>query len=117
MTWLSWSPEAFARAKAQGKPILVALGPLPHESLKSVEGEISRRFVAVLADPQTRPDAAARIGADRAVVLGADGGRRGAVALPAVAAFYMAATLGAALDHHRGRGVVWKSRAYQKAGA
>ena len=83
MTWLSWSPEAFARAKAQGKPILVALGPLPHESLKSVEGEISRRFVAVLADPQTRPDAAARIGADRAVVLGADGGRRGAVALPA----------------------------------
>ena len=35
-----------------------------------------------------------------------------AVALPAVAAFYMAATLGAALDHHRGRGVVWKSRAY-----
>ena len=33
--------------------------------------------------------------------------------LPLVAAFYTAATLGSALDHHRGRGVVWKSRAYQ----
>lgn len=32
--------------------------------------------------------------------------------LPAMAAFYMAATLGSALDHHRGRGVVWKRRAY-----
>jgi hopene-associated glycosyltransferase HpnB len=32
--------------------------------------------------------------------------------LPGVAVFYMAATLGSALDHHRGRGVVWKRRAY-----
>jgi hopene-associated glycosyltransferase HpnB len=32
--------------------------------------------------------------------------------LPLVALFYMAATLGAAIDHHRGRGVVWKRRAY-----
>ena len=32
--------------------------------------------------------------------------------LPAIALFYMAATLGSALDHHRGRGVVWKNRAY-----
>jgi hopene-associated glycosyltransferase HpnB len=35
-----------------------------------------------------------------------------AVALPAVAAFYMAATIGSAVDHHRGRGVRWKQRAY-----
>ena len=35
-----------------------------------------------------------------------------AVTLPAVAVFYMAATVWAAVDHHRGRGVVWKSRAY-----
>jgi hypothetical protein len=35
-----------------------------------------------------------------------------APALPAIALFYMAATIGSALDHHRGRGVVWKSRAY-----
>ncbi|MFI5362809.1 MAG: hypothetical protein ACHQ49_12625 [Elusimicrobiota bacterium] len=91
MTWLSWSPEAFARAKAQGKPVLAVLGPLPPESLKAAEGEISRRFVPVLADPEARPDAAARIGADRAVVLGADGSRRGVLPLPA-------ADLGAALE-------------------
>lgn len=36
-----------------------------------------------------------------------------APALPLIACFYMAATLGSALDHHRGRGVVWKSRAYK----
>lgn len=82
MTWLSWSPEAFAQAKTLGKPVLAALGPLPPEDLKLAEGAISRRFVAVLADPQTRPDAAARIGADRAVVLGADGSRRGQLDLP-----------------------------------
>ncbi len=33
--------------------------------------------------------------------------------LPAVALFYMAATVGSAVDHHRGRGVRWKQRAYQ----
>ncbi len=40
-----------------------------------------------------------------------------ALALPAIASFYMAATVGSALDHHRGRGVVWKRRAYGEAGA
>ena len=40
-----------------------------------------------------------------------------ALALPGIACFYMAATLGSALDHHRGRGVVWKRREYQDAGA
>lgn len=35
-----------------------------------------------------------------------------APALPLIALFYMAATLGSALDHWRGRGVAWKSRAY-----
>ena len=37
--------------------------------------------------------------------------------LPLVAAFYMAATIGSAVNHHRGRGVAWKGRAYQGAGA
>ena len=36
-----------------------------------------------------------------------------AVLLPAVALFYMAATIGSAIDHYRGRGVRWKQRAYQ----
>jgi len=35
-----------------------------------------------------------------------------APALPLIALFYMAATIGSAVDHHRGRGVVWKRRAY-----
>ncbi len=35
-----------------------------------------------------------------------------AAALPAIAAFYMAATLGSAWNHWRGRGVAWKGRAY-----
>ena len=83
MTWLAWSPEAFARAKSQGKPVLAVRGPLPPEDLKLAEGEIARRFIPVLADPQTRPDAAARIGADCLVVLGADGARRGRLDLPA----------------------------------
>ncbi len=37
--------------------------------------------------------------------------------LPAVAAFYMAATIGSAANHHRGRGVAWKGRAYRGAEA
>ncbi len=40
-----------------------------------------------------------------------------ALALPLVACFYMAATIGSALDHHRGRGVVWKRREYGEAGS
>jgi hopene-associated glycosyltransferase HpnB len=35
--------------------------------------------------------------------------------LPAVAAFYLAATIGSALNHHFGHGVAWKGRAYQSA--
>jgi hopene-associated glycosyltransferase HpnB len=34
------------------------------------------------------------------------------LALPAIAAFYLAATIGSALRHHSGRGVQWKHRAY-----
>jgi hopene-associated glycosyltransferase HpnB len=33
-------------------------------------------------------------------------------ALPLIAVFYLAASIGSAIDHHRGRGVMWKSRAY-----
>jgi len=38
-----------------------------------------------------------------------------AVVLPLVALFYMAATIGSALDHYRGRGVRWKQRVYPGA--
>jgi hopene-associated glycosyltransferase HpnB len=37
-----------------------------------------------------------------------------ALALPLIAAFYMAATAGSALNHWRGSGAQWKSRAYEK---
>jgi hopene-associated glycosyltransferase HpnB len=37
--------------------------------------------------------------------------------LPLVAAFYLAATIGSAVDHYRGRGVRWKNRAYQETGS
>jgi hopene-associated glycosyltransferase HpnB len=40
-----------------------------------------------------------------------------AVLLPVAAIFYMAATLGSALAHHRGHGVVWKRRAYTEGRA
>lgn len=33
--------------------------------------------------------------------------------LPFIALFYMAATIGSAVNHYRGRGVAWKGRAYQ----
>ena len=39
-----------------------------------------------------------------------------APALPLVAAFYLAATIGAAVNHYRGRGVAWKGRAYTGTG-
>lgn len=39
-----------------------------------------------------------------------------AVLLPAVAAFYTAATIGSAVDHYSGRGVRWKNRAYKGGG-
>ena len=38
-----------------------------------------------------------------------------ALLLPGIALFYTLATLGSAIDHHRGRGVVWKRRAYTEA--
>ncbi len=38
-----------------------------------------------------------------------------ALALPAIALFYMAATLGSALNHWRGTGATWKNRAYGPA--
>ena len=39
-----------------------------------------------------------------------------ALLLPAVASFYMAATIGSAVQHHRGQGAVWKRRSYGEVG-
>lgn len=40
-----------------------------------------------------------------------------ALLLPAIAVFYIAATIGSAVAHHYGCGVVWKSRAYDRSAA
>jgi hypothetical protein len=82
-SWAPWSAETFARARASGKPVLATVGPVPHETLKAAQAEIDRRFIAVLADPDARPDAAARIGPAHAVVLSPDGTRRAVLPLPA----------------------------------
>jgi hopene-associated glycosyltransferase HpnB len=37
--------------------------------------------------------------------------------LPAIALFYLAATIGSAVNHYSGRGVTWKGRAYQGSSA
>ena len=39
-----------------------------------------------------------------------------ALVLPATALFYTAATVGSALDHYSGRGVMWKRRSYTNSG-
>jgi hopene-associated glycosyltransferase HpnB len=44
-------------------------------------------------------------------------GAASALLLPLAAMFYMAATLGSAWDHHRGRGVQWKQRRYTEGRA
>jgi hypothetical protein len=37
--------------------------------------------------------------------------------LPLIATFYMAATIGSAINHYTGHGVSWKGRAYRDARA
>lgn len=81
--WRPWGPEAFAEAAAQGRPLLAAAGAEPPRELAHAEVEISARFVAVLADPEARPDAAERVGAGHALVLSPLGERRAVLPLPA----------------------------------
>ena len=81
--WLPWTDEVFAVAKAEGRPLLAATGAQPPESLGAVGEIISRLFVAVLVDAETRPDAALRIGRECAVVLDSEGFRRAVLPLPA----------------------------------
>lgn len=81
--WMPWTDAVFARAKALGKPLLAVAGLRAPAALEGVSEEIERLFVAVLADPETRPDAAARVGRGHAVVMDPAGGRRAVLPLPA----------------------------------
>ncbi|MDX6770048.1 MAG: hypothetical protein SF051_10990 [Elusimicrobiota bacterium] len=80
--WRPWGPEAFAEAKRSGRPLLAARGSAPPRELAG-EAEAGR-FIAVLADPEARPDAAERVGAGQALVLSPDGERRGVLPLSGV---------------------------------
>lgn len=81
--WRPWSPEAFAEAKRSGRPLLAAVGSEPPRELAAAADEIERRFIAVLADPEARPDAAERVGAGHVLVLSCEGARCGVLPLPA----------------------------------
>ena len=81
--WTPWDPRAFARAKAQGKPVLAAAGRKPPRELEGAAAELDRLFALVLADPELRPDAAARVGEGLVVVLDPRGARVGDARLSA----------------------------------
>ncbi len=64
--WYPWGPEAFARAKAEGKPIFLSIGysscywchVMERESFMDprIAGAINRSFVAIKVDREERPD-------------------------------------------------------------
>jgi uncharacterized protein YyaL (SSP411 family) len=64
--WLPWGPEAFARARAEGRPILLSVGyaachwchVMAHESFEdtAIARLMNERFVNVKVDREERPD-------------------------------------------------------------
>ena len=70
IAWLPWRAESFARARAEGRPVLLCLAPTwcGHSAEMDsatyadpeVAGVINAHFVAVRVDPDRRPDIAER---------------------------------------------------------
>lgn len=66
MNWYPWSDEAFARAKAQDKPVFVSIGyatchwchVMEKESFEDEEtaGHLNETFVCIKVDREERPD-------------------------------------------------------------
>jgi uncharacterized protein YyaL (SSP411 family) len=64
--WYPWGEEAFARARAEGKPIFLSIGystchwchVMEHESFESPEiaEVLNARFVSIKVDREERPD-------------------------------------------------------------
>ena len=64
--WYPWGPEAFEKAQAEGKPVLLSIGyatchwchVMEHESFEDVETArvLNSSFVAVKVDREERPD-------------------------------------------------------------
>ena len=81
--WNEWGPEAFAKAKAEDKPILLDIGAvwchwchvMDRESYENAEtaGIINEHFVAVKVDRDERPDVDARYQAAVAAISGQGG--------------------------------------------
>ena len=81
--WMEWGPEAFARAVAEGKPVLLDIGAvwchwchvMDRESYEDAETArlINEHFVAVKVDRDERPDVDARYQAAVAAISGQGG--------------------------------------------
>src|SRR4051812_20717552 len=64
--WYPWGPEAFARARAEDKPVLLSVGysachwchVMAHESFEDddVAAAMNERFVSIKVDREERPD-------------------------------------------------------------
>ncbi|MGQ9366299.1 thioredoxin domain-containing protein [Azospirillum sp. ST 5-10] len=64
--WMPWGPDAFARARAEGKPILLSVGyaachwchVMAHESFENpdIAAVMNELFVSVKVDREERPD-------------------------------------------------------------
>ena len=64
--WMSWGPEAFARARAENKPVLLSVGyatchwchVMAHESFEddAIAGVMNELFVNIKVDREERPD-------------------------------------------------------------
>ena len=65
--WFAWGDEAFARARAEEKPIFLSIGystchwchVMEHESFENgaVADALNRDFVSIKVDREERPDA------------------------------------------------------------
>ncbi len=81
--WMQWGVEAFARAKAEDKPVLLDIGAvwchwchvMDRESYENVETAriINEHFIAVKVDRDERPDVDARYQAAVAAISGQGG--------------------------------------------
>jgi uncharacterized protein YyaL (SSP411 family) len=64
--WYPWGPEAFDRARSEGKPVFLSIGystchwchVMEHESFENAEiaGALNRDFVPIKVDREERPD-------------------------------------------------------------
>jgi uncharacterized protein YyaL (SSP411 family) len=70
VAWLSWRAESFARARAEGRPVLLSIAPTwcgnsaEMDTAAFADPEVARlisaHFVAIRVDPDRRPDIAER---------------------------------------------------------